>query len=327
MKKLKSITLIILIFSGITAIKTHAQSIPATQKQNAPGPQIIKVKRTPEEIASGDTSHRKWAASLVCLQSVYASKEQPSVKDTLVGTAFLVTDHDKLYLVTAKHLVQADLYGKDQQLANDSVFLSPRFDKTNMNISGLSGKDRPSSADVLFHKADNGYKSAVAFTGDEEDIAVISLQKMQYKNIATYLLTKATPIPIGLIDNGNNHQPGELLWRYGFNDLSLKEMNAKFPGMHVAGMSTYQVDQYDAALPYFMIIGEKSRISPGNNGGPVTANDKLIGMLSNATGITNNHDIIQKPNYSIRTGKVVKAAYILSCLRKLQQMEDEPGFN
>jgi hypothetical protein len=272
-----------------------------------------------QNIKKGDTSYAKWQNSLVHVQSIYTSKELSIAKDTLIGTAFLINDHNKLYLVTNKHLLQADLYGKNEQLANDSVFIFANHDfKGNFNISGLGSSN----------------KAAVVFTDDEEDIAIISLQKKEYAPIAAYLLGRGKPVPIGMIDTGNNRQSGEWLMQYGYSAYkapkSWDKGNIHLSGIMVngVGLGVRQIDQYDPSASFFIIKSTPiGKIMPGENGGPVIANDKLIGILSNATGIVSNHDIVQTPYYTIPTGRVIKAAYIVRCLRKLQQIEDTPGFN
>src|ERR1700761_8577731 len=93
----------------------------------------------------GDTTYTKWQKCILNIRSIYTRKDQPSVKDTLSGTGFLLTDHGKIYIVTTKKLLQRDIYGKDQQLANDSVFVRLDYKKY-INLIGLSRADSDKSA-------------------------------------------------------------------------------------------------------------------------------------------------------------------------------------
>jgi len=135
-----------------------------------------------QKIIHGDTSYTKWQRSVVRLKSIYKRENPQTGSDTLLGSAFLVSDHNKLYLVTAKHLIQSTLNGKNEQLANNFVFIRAGLNINNwqeikstyLNIGGLYNKDVN--------------KSPVVFSSDEEDIAIISLQKKETRDIAVYLL-------------------------------------------------------------------------------------------------------------------------------------------
>ncbi len=267
-----------------------------------------------QQIISGDTSYNKFRNSIIGVQRIYTRKEQPSTKDTLTGTAMLLRDGNKLYLVTTKKLLQANIYGKDQLASNDSVFLKIEFKKF-INLNGLSDK--------------NSQKSAVLFSDDELDIAVISLQKNAHKNLVTGLLTRYKPLSITHMDTSTNWHTNDWLLVHSVADFawpkSSKAYGTRFTGG--GGASVAQIDHYDTS-PYFTIKHPPaSGISPGNNGGEVVANDKLIGMLRNATGFESNLDIIKTPYYVTHNGKAIKAAYIVRLLRKLQMIENNPDFD
>lgn len=262
-----------------------------------------------QSIKPGDTTYNKWKHSIVHLKSIYKEKNSPQITDTLTGTAFLITDNNKLYLVTTKHLIQSTLNGKNEATANDAIFIKDYLDviKTGLNINSSINKD--------------GKNTAIALTSDQEDIGIISLQKREYKDIATYLLTHGSqPIPIQLIDTSNRHYSNEWAFKYGYSIFKSKRGKSES-----VGMGTCQIDKYDPAEPFFTI--KNTVIMPGNNGSPIVNNDKLIGILSNATGILTNEDIIKQPTYAIRSAKIIKASYILFCLRKLQKAEAKPTFD
>src|SRR5476649_595922 len=73
--------------------------------------------------------------AIVYIESAHQKPGAPKgVNDTLTGTAFLLADSDKVYLVTAKHLLTAALIGKNQQLANNSIFISPTWKKDDKGV-------------------------------------------------------------------------------------------------------------------------------------------------------------------------------------------------
>src|ERR1700760_549385 len=65
--------------------------------------------------------------AVVYIESDYPKAGQTGANETIRGTAFLIADSSRVYLVTAKHLVQASLYGKNQQSTNNTIFIGPSF--------------------------------------------------------------------------------------------------------------------------------------------------------------------------------------------------------
>ncbi len=267
-----------------------------------------------QELIKGDTSRTKWQKSIINVESVHPRKDENTIKDTLTGTAIFLNDKGKLYLVTTKKLLQANIYGTDQAMANDGVYLKIDFRKF-LNLNGLSDQ--------------NSQKSAVLFSNDQQDIAVISLQKKAYKELTNKLLTRYTPISTALIDTNTTmhaddwlitYQVGDFVWPIGTNIAGMRSTLA-------GGASVAQIQYYDNS-PYFTVKYPIAAFyRPGYNGGAITANDKLIGILRNATGYETNFAIINHPYYETHEARAVKAAYIIRMLRKLQAMEANPGFD
>jgi len=108
-------------------------------------------------------------SAIVYIESAY--QRPAGGADTLTGTAFLMVDSNKVYLITAKHLIIAALTGKNQQLANNTIFISTTWksEDKGMKILGLSGWGI--------------HKRPYVFSSDNEDIAIISFQKNKYKKI------------------------------------------------------------------------------------------------------------------------------------------------
>lgn len=267
-----------------------------------------------QELKAGDTSSTKWQKSIINLQSVYTRKGQPTEKDTLTGTAIFLNDGGKLYLVTTKKVLQADIFGSDQVMANDGVYLNIDFRKF-LNLNGLSDQ--------------NSQKSAVLFSDDQLDIAVISLQKKAYKQLSDRLLTRYKPVSIALIDTTAKLRPDDWLLTFQIGDF-IWPPGSKISGMRSTlggGAAVAQIDYYDNS-PFFAIkYPPAASYRPGNNGGFVTANDKMIGMLRNATGYETNLAIINNPYYITHNARAVKAAYVVRLLRKLQAIESNPAFD
>lgn len=256
----------------------------------------------------GDTIKEKWYNSLILLRSIYKSNG-PAVRDTSLGTAFLLSDHGKLYLVTAKNII-ATQYDKSGYLPNDTISVSflhinvgvnlgPKFD---FNLGGLSGKDAK--------------HPAVAFTDDEQNIAIISLQKKEYKHAAAELLARGCrPILVNLLDSGNDYHEGEELRRYGRSMMGRNES---------LGFNVCFIKDNVPELSFFNIT--KVPLTQGASGSIAIGNNKLIGIMTDKTEAS-VYRTGQPINWIAVPAKFTKSAYILSCLRKLQQAEDVPAFN
>ena len=245
-------------------------------------------------------------SAIVYIESVYQSPAGDA--DTLTGTAFLIADSSKVYLVTAKHLVIAALTGKNQQLANNSIFISASWKSEDkgmkiLNLSGWSIRKRP-----------------FVFSSDNEDIAIISFQKNKYKKIlAAILKQECKPISIEAFDTAD-HYPGDSFFLPAYETLIDNEGKK----IRSKGISPGKIKTFNHALPSFTI---DHYINQSNNGSPIILNDKVIGILSNEDGILTNKDIIREPYRTAKSATVTKASFILSLLRKLQQNENMPAFN
>ena len=258
-------------------------------------------------------SNKLWSTT-VYIESVYQRPAaSPKVKDTLAGTAFLIADGDKVYLVTAKHLIVAAINGKDQQSANNSLFISANWanngqaaDKP-IKLEGLSGWDV--------------HKRPFVFSPDKLDIAIISFQKNKYKNVlAAILKNNRKPVMVDSIDVSNDHHPGDAL----FVPTYFTYKNKKGVRGRTEGIGRDKIKTFGQASPLFTIEGF---VNQGHNGAPVYINDKMIGMLTNQEGVLTNADIIREPYRTAKSAKAIKVSYILPLLRKLQQNEHTPGFN
>lgn len=256
------------------------------------------------------TSEKMMDEAVVYIESTYQRPgASVGTKDTLTGTAFLVADSAKVYLVTAKHLMVAALIGKNQQLANNSILINASYVNNDKGIKLLGLSDR------------NIHKRPFILSSDRLDIAIISFQKNKYKKILAAILKKGRkPVSIDSIDTSNDHYPGESIFQSAY--LTFKNPAGKRTSMQ--GLAPGKIKTYNKTQPSFTI---DKFINQGNNGSPVFLNGKIIGILSNETGILTNADIIADPYRRAKSATIIKAAYILPLLRKLQLNENSPGFN
>jgi len=258
-----------------------------------------------------DSTLVAWMNSIVYLESVYQrSERQMPVRDTLTGTGFLIADGDKVYMVTARHVIIAALNDENAQSANDSVFIKakPREDKRGLNLTHLFNADMN--------------KMPVVFSSNEDDMAIISFQKKENTGVLSYLLSNGyKPVPIELIDTMiENHKSDWIIMP------SYSAIKGNGGREIVKAISLGQVKSVNKKLPVFTI---DDIVHQGNNGAPVISklDNKIIGVLRNEANISTNADILKQPYYSAKSATIVKSSYILPLLRKLQENEKTPGFN
>lgn len=229
-----------------------------------------------------------------------------TIKDTIRGTGIMVSDGNKIYLVTAKHLIKAtENLSNGLETIND--LLSIKFDAANKKSNDIS----------LMNLAANTVNlQPFVFSDNKTDLGIISFQKSNYKMIIAYLKqVGCVPVPIQTINNLNNNHTGDEISTIGFPAL---------PGSKNAVVSTGKIESVNQSVPAYKAA---IAIYPGNSGGPIIKNDKLVGVLSYQAEIANNIDAAMHPFVKANSATVIKASYILPLLRKLQEHEKNPGFN
>jgi V8-like Glu-specific endopeptidase len=229
-----------------------------------------------------------------------------TIKDTIRGTGIMISDGNKIYLVTAKHLVKAtEKLGNGLETIND--LLSIKTDADNKKSNDIS----------LMNLATNTVnRQPFMFSDDKTDLGIISFQKSNYKMIVAYLKqVGCVPVPIQSINNLNNYNTGDEISTIGFPALH---------GSKNAVVSTGKIELVDKSIPDFTAA---IAVYPGNSGGPVIKNNKLVGVLSYQAEIANNIDAARHSFAKSNSAAVIKGSYILPLLRKLQEHEKNPGFN
>jgi V8-like Glu-specific endopeptidase len=231
-----------------------------------------------------------------------------TIKDTIRGTGILVADGNKIYLVTAKHIIKAtDNVGNVENI-NDLISI-----KTNAN-----GK---ASNDIsLMNLATNVLNlKPYVFSSNADDLGIISFQKSDYKAIVAYIKQSGcVPIPMqSILALNNANLLGDItngkddILTIGFPALLGAEQN--YP-LVSKGKIIYEKE----LLPY---LTAEMDFFPGNSGGPVIKYNKLIGVLSYQDGIHNNIDLATHPYEKAEYAKVVNASAILPLLKQLQEHE------
>ena len=247
--------------------------------------------------------------SVVYIENIYQRQGVTKLADTLSGTGLLLSDGNRVYLVTAKHLIQKALMDKNQELATNNLFISTTWkagDK-GMWLTGL--------ADETVNKR------AYVFSADKEDLAIISLQKAKYKPfLAAILKSDQRPVPVDSIDKVNDRYPGEQFF-HPFFIVFKGKTGAK---QRQLGLSTGKVKTFDEQQPTFIT---EETTAASFSGSPIFIDNKIAGIFLEKESVTSNADIVSAPYHNAKAGVVIKASYLLPLLKKLQQNENMTGFN
>ena len=173
------------------------------------------------------------------------------------------------------------------------------------------------------------YHAPYTFSDPDVDLAIISLDHDQFCARFADDLLQSGYIPVSFDGFGDEPtQEGSELFTVGYPAATstLGVMN-----MHPAA---FQWSSQFFSLPTFSfgkvsMLHEKlpfywadMSIYPGNSGGPVIENDKLVGVVSAQAIITNDHfqDISQR----IPFAKIIKSKYVCDLLQ-IQDQKDEYG--
>ena len=230
-----------------------------------------------------------------------------TLKDTIRGTALLVSDGAKIYLITARHLIKAtENEGNNLESINDLISIQVKLGNKASNDISLMNL----STNVIDRRP-------FVFSSDQIDIGIISFQKSSYKPILAYLKQNGCePMPIQFIDEMADAVIGDQIFTIGFPAL---------PGTDYTSpvVSEGKISKFNKPTSFFM---GNIAVYPGNSGGPVIKGNKLIGIVSFQQGISTNLDAAMHPFDKATSASIIKATYILPLLRKLQENEKKPFF-
>jgi len=231
--------------------------------------------------------------------------EISGIRDTLRGTGVLIADGSKIYLVTAKHLIKATELSNGAETITDQLTIA----------ADASGKKTNEIPLLSLTTGLTRYKPFV-LSSDKEDLVIISFQKNDYKTNLVYMKqVGVVAVPIQAIAQMNGSEVSGDVFTVGFPTIS---------GSKKAQVSNGKIVSANKQASNFKV---DMAVYPGNSGGPVIKNDKLIGILSYQAGIITNIDAALHPFAKANSATAIKASVILPLLKKLQENEKNPTFN
>jgi len=231
--------------------------------------------------------------------------ELAAIKDTLRGTGLLIVDGSKIYLVTAKHLIKATELSNGLETLTDQLTI--RTDAT----------EKPTNTISLLSLTTGLSKfKPFVLSSDKNDLGIISFQKNDYKSTVAYLKQIGVmPIPLQAIANIDDTRTGDDVFTIGFSALR---------GGKKAETANGKITTANKSASNFAVA---LAVYPGNSGGPVIKNNKLVGILGYQSGITTNVDVAIHPFVKANAATATKASVIVPLLRRLQANERNPTFN
>lgn len=259
-------------------------------------------------------------------------------RSLLTGSAVFFKDGKRLYLMTAKHVVF------DKNLTINNTWNNKKANNNKVSEESISDrlsiitpfdffltKGLNKTAVLLsYGKIGEKYVKPYEFSDDATDIAIISLQFEESKNLLSVIKNNGyKPIDIREIDNICNFKDWGDIFAVGFPSLSYINDNPTYiEGMIQSTLISLPITtfgniaMFHNVLPYFIA---DITVYPGNSGGPIIKNNRMVGIVSSqiSTQIENRQGI-QIP-YSSRgsLAHCIKTSNVFSLLRRLQKRELE----
>jgi len=264
------------------------------------------------------------------------------------GTALFLSDNSKRYLVTARHVVW-DKKSAEREFQEEMergmswpsatekklnricsiIFRVPSYDEVISNYKEISEP-------LMNLGAGPADMHPYTFSTPDVDLAVISLNDELHSKFADELL-EAGYEPISLEDIAEKpSEEGTDVFTVGFpgsvseiGTLIKKpaEINWSSQICSLPAFAFGKVSMLNEKLCYFWA---DMSIYPGNSGGPVIENDKLVGIVSAQPTVESIGVIIQPRirdskiavDVRIPFGKMIKAKYLLNLIRQQEQKDN-----
>lgn len=298
---------------AVVHLEGAADSIPFERKQ-------IQIQQIQQKMGDGEYTDQEY------MEMISSIMNQGSRDIRSQGTAVFVEDEGRKYLITARHVIEDTTNNGSDKIFNN-IFRVISLD--------LSMQENAYHRDTNLVGLNSGPEEIRQYTlSIEHDLAVISLDSPGTKFFADDLI-KDGYVPVSLNDIQNvDIDVGQDIISIGFPGItSLVGQRELHPAQRYwasssisvpiasfgkIGMSNQHLDFYWADISIY----------PGNSGGPVVSNDKLVGIVSAQPGLAGDvyeTENGQKVNLQVVNrvpfGMIVKSKYIFELI-KIQREKD-----
>lgn len=245
------------------------------------------------------------------------------------GSALFIIHNERRYLLTARHVVWNEHVAKqniasvEQQTPTQNPYVAQYLSDTSSNrvfntifrVPSLDEELAGLKADNVLMNLGSGNSRSAPFTFSDPslDLALISIDQRN-SEFADELISRGyIPIPSTDIADGPDEEGQELL-AIGFPSSTALVGQANFGQARGHWSSNHyslpissfgRVAMFHSELPFFWA---DISIYPGNSGGPVIANDRLIGIVSAQATLA--IDQVPEIHTRIPFGKIIKASYV-----------------
>lgn len=268
------------------------------------------------------------------------------------GTAIFVAHENRHYLITARHVLwdeysakreyqeeferaqqwpehmRPDLLESAKKRVLDNVFgiifRVPSLDEV------LQGKSETDRAFLMNLGAGPSSMAPYTFSGPELDIAIVSLCQRDSRFADELISLGYEPISLSDIAEGPTKE-GAGVYTVGFpSSTALLGQVSQHPAVANWSSGFYslptfsfgRVSMLHEALPFYWV---DMSIYPGNSGGPVIEDNRLVGIVSRQPTIPVEES--EKLQVRIPFAMIVKAKYILELLSIQEQKDRTAPYN
>lgn len=260
------------------------------------------------------------------------------------GTALFIVHAGRRYLVTARHVLWDEI--EAERCLQEEVQRPPsRFENIQqLRMEAAAERARQEIFSIIFRVRKFGEDSPASrfhpnflmnvsaggphtytFTDDGLDLAVISLDE-RYSEFADELVAQGyAPVESDDIADGPDSE-GQEVFAVGFPGttavlgrfmLSAAEAHWTSTDFSLPVTSFGRVSMLHDGLPFFWV---DMSIYPGNSGGPVVANDQLVGIVTAQATISVDGGA-RGMTTGIPFGYIIKSRHVLELLR-IQEQKD-----
>jgi Trypsin-like peptidase domain len=283
-----------------------------------------------EQLRAGAISDAEYMAL-----NMAASEKMRNVRHT--GTAVFMTHNKQYYLATARHVLWDEAGAKrdyQRQIERfsghpaEKALLESAQNRASVNIFGVifrvrtltevkSGKE----AAFLMNLGAGIYESNPYTFSPDSDLAIISLEETRTARFREDLL-KNGYVPVDSSDISNAASAGDEVFTVGYPGISTIGTLQLPKSLQNWSSSNYclpsfafgRISMTDADLPAFWT---DMSIYPGNSGGPVIAENRLVGIVSGNATIPS--EVEGGPRTRIPFGSMIKAEQLIPLLNEQEE--------
>lgn len=260
------------------------------------------------------------------------------------GTALFISHNGKRYLLTARHVLFDEISAKgylnfeEKAVANypediknkrlqdarerslntifNYIFRVPSLDEV------FSGKKVTEQKSLICLSAGLADSLPYVFSHPDLDLAVISLDNYKTKDFADELEALGyNPISSDLIENGPTEE-GADIFTVGFPGATSRIGTSNLDSVSAHWASNYfslpvfswgRVSMLHTLLPFYWC---DMSIYPGNSGGPVIENGRLVGVVSAQAVLP--IDVLPQITTRIPFAKIIKTSFVTKLIEVLE---------